>query len=95
VNESQSQDECIGFVSGSLYTQENRRGIEECIGENNEKKRVKEDFQLRMQNHSQESKGLSLGDTYNTNQLSSIHCRQSGAVSDIDRFISRQNVIKI
>jgi hypothetical protein len=27
--------------------------------------------------------------------LSSIHCRQSGAVSDIDRFISRQNVIKI
>jgi hypothetical protein len=37
MKESQSQNECIGFISGSLCTQENRRGIEECIGENNEK----------------------------------------------------------
>jgi hypothetical protein len=35
VNKSQSQNECI--VSDSLYTQENRQGIEECIGGNNEK----------------------------------------------------------
>jgi hypothetical protein len=50
VNKSQSQNECIGIVSGSLYTQENRQGIEECIGENNSKRGVKEDCQLRMWN---------------------------------------------
>jgi hypothetical protein len=31
------------LVSGSLNTQENRRGIEECIGENNEKRGAKEE----------------------------------------------------
>jgi hypothetical protein len=60
VNKSQSQNECIGIISGSLYTQENRWGIEECIGENNEKRGVKEDCQLRMRNLSQESNELSL-----------------------------------
>jgi hypothetical protein len=38
VNKSQSQNECIGIISSSLYTQENERGIEECMGEDNEEK---------------------------------------------------------
>jgi hypothetical protein len=46
-------------------TQENRWGIEECIRENNEKRGVKEDCQLRMRNLSQESNKLSIGDVYN------------------------------
>jgi hypothetical protein len=34
VNKSQSQNECIGlFQAVYICTQENRRGIEECIGE--------------------------------------------------------------
>jgi hypothetical protein len=53
------------LVSGSLYTQENRRGIEECIGENNEKRGAKEQCQLRMRNYSQERNRLSLDDIYN------------------------------
>jgi hypothetical protein len=32
VNKSQSQNECICMNSSSLYTQENRRGNEECLG---------------------------------------------------------------
>jgi hypothetical protein len=35
-NASRSQNECIGIISGSLYTQANKRGIEECMGENHE-----------------------------------------------------------
>jgi hypothetical protein len=35
-NASQSQNECIGIISGSLYTQANKRGIQECMGENHE-----------------------------------------------------------
>jgi hypothetical protein len=35
-NASRSQNECIGIISGSLYTQANERGIEECMGENHE-----------------------------------------------------------
>jgi hypothetical protein len=54
------------FQAVYIYTQENRWGIEECIGENNEKRGVKEDCQLGMRNLSQESNELSLGDIYNT-----------------------------
>jgi hypothetical protein len=35
-NASRSQNECISIISGSLYTQANERGIEECMGENHE-----------------------------------------------------------
>jgi hypothetical protein len=66
VNESQSQNECIGMNSSSLYTQENRRGIEEYIGENNSKRGVKEDCQVRMRNISKKSNELSLGEIYNS-----------------------------
>jgi hypothetical protein len=31
-NASRSQNEYIGIISGSLYTQANERGIEECMG---------------------------------------------------------------
>jgi hypothetical protein len=61
------------LVSGSLYTQENRQGIEECIGEN--KRGVKEDCQLRMQNISQESNELSLGNIYNIGTKLTIHIK--------------------
>jgi hypothetical protein len=66
MNKSQSQNEYIGIDSSSLYTQENRQGIEECMGENNERKGAKEDCQVRMQNISKKSNELSLGNIYNS-----------------------------
>jgi hypothetical protein len=38
-NASRSQNECIGIISVSLYTQANKRGIEECMGENREREK--------------------------------------------------------
>jgi hypothetical protein len=69
MNKSQSQNEWISIDSSSLYTQENGRGIEECIGENDEQKGAKEDCQQRMWNLSKKSNELNLGDIYNMSKL--------------------------